>query len=595
MSYKITLQPEGKVITAEEGQNLLKVLHNAGVMVESTCGGRGTCKKCKVRIKRENDAQEQEVLSCLTEINSNLEVMLPEKVKFVDRKSRLLDTSKVTVDSSIKKVFYEIPKPSLDDQRGDLDRVLETAGLSSKVSLDLGRKVSQVLRDNNFAVTLVIRGDELLDIEGGDTTGALYGVAFDVGTTTMVCSLFDYQSNKVLATLSATNPQRQHGGDVISRITFANEEPGNLELLQKEVVGGLNELISQVCKEAGVDPQHIYYATMVGNTCMNHLFLGLNPQRLALAPYVPVIQRPVEVKADEIGLAINSCGYVYALPNIAGFVGADTVGVILSTRMDEAKEPILAIDLGTNGEIVLHSGEKIVSCSTAAGPAFEGAQITFGMRAAQGAIEAVELDGEYRPRVIDGGPIKGICGSGLIDVVAKLVKIGVIDATGKINGPDELPPEADFLKDRLKTNGSSNDFILANEEESADGQLVLLTQKDIRELQLAKGAILAGVKILLKEVGLKAEDLAQVYLAGAFGSYVDVDSALAIGLLPDVPAERVRSVGNAAGLGSLMALASEKERERAAQLAREVDYIELSTRLDFQEEFMIALNFPVSK
>lgn len=594
MGYQIKLLPEGKIITAEHGQNLLKVLHNAGIMVESTCGGKGRCRKCKVRIKGKNETQDREVISCLTEIESDLEVILPEKVRFIDRKSRLLDTSKLETVTSIKKVFYEIPKPSLEDQRGDLDRVLETAGLKGKVSLALSRKVSQVLRENNFAVTLVIRGDELLDIEGGDTSAALYGVAFDIGTTTMVCSLFDYQAQKVLATLSATNPQRKHGGDVISRITFANEEPGNLELLQKEVIGGLNELLEQACKQAGVNPQHIYYATVVGNTCMNHLFLGLNPQRLALAPYVPVIQRPVEVKAEELGLAINSAGFVYALPNIAGFVGADTVGVILSTRLYEATEPILAIDLGTNGEIVLNSGEKMIACSTAAGPAFEGAQITFGMRAAQGAIESVELDGSYRAKVIGGGPIKGICGSGLIDVVAKLVKIGVIDERGRINGPENLPAEAAFLKDRLISNGASYDFVLAKEDESADGQLVLLTQKDIRELQLAKGAILAGVKILLKEAGLKVEDLSQVYLAGAFGSYVDVESALGIGLLPNIPAQRVRSVGNAAGLGSLMALASEEEREKAAELARQVEYIELSTRLDFQDEFMAALNFPVS-
>lgn len=592
MKHRLQVEPEGRTLYVDSGSNLLDALQAAGLTIESTCGGHGRCGKCKVIITAGEDGERQEVLSCLTKVHGDMQVELQEASGFVDRKSGLYNDLNLHPQTSIKKLYVTMPKPSLEDQRGDLDRIYDTAGLAGETPLAVLRKAPALIRKNGYAVTVVVDEDRIIDIEGGDTTQFLFGAAYDIGTTTVVCSLYDFSKGEVVATISATNPQRQHGGDVISRITFASEKEENLKLLQQEITGCLNELLSEACKKAGIKRDYVYSATIVGNTCMHHLFLGLSPRQLALAPYIPVVQAPVEVLAGEIGLGINSRAKVRVLPNIAGFVGADTVGVIVATYLENAQVPTLAIDLGTNGEIVLNSGRKLVACSTAAGPAFEGAQITFGMRAAPGAIEKVELKGSFRAQVIGQEKIKGICGSGLIDLIAKLVALGVIEPGGRIKAPEQLPAAAAFLKDRLVLNGQSYDFIMATAEESAQQEPVLLTQRDVRELQLAKGAIQAGVKILLKEAGLTIEDLQQVLLAGAFGNYIDVESALGIGLLPDIPAAKIKPVGNAAGLGSLMALVSNEERARAAKVAKQVDYVELSSRRDFQEEFITSLNFP---
>jgi len=329
---------------------------------------------------------------------------------------------------------------------------------------------------------------------------------------------------------------------------------------------------------------------------MHHLLLGLNPIQLAIAPYVPVVQREIRMKPEEIGLKINKQGFLYVLPNIAGFVGSDTVGVILATDLEHVSEPTLAVDLGTNGEIVLNSGHKMVACSTAAGPAFEGAQITHGMRAAEGAIEKAEIkDGTFKLKVIGNTKAKGICGSGLIGLIAQLLKHKVIEPSGRIVGPDSLPPNVAFLKERLRFNGKSYDFVLAFPEESIGGEAIILKQKDVRELQLAKGAILAGIKMLLREAGLNMTDIKQVYLAGAFGNYVEVESVLGIGLFPAIPARCIKAIGNGAGIGSIKALLSDQEKRRAELLAKNIIHLELASKPEFQNEFIQSLSFPVPR
>jgi uncharacterized 2Fe-2S/4Fe-4S cluster protein (DUF4445 family) len=593
MKNQIKVKPQGKVIYSEAGKKLLDVLRQEGFILESSCGGRGRCGKCTVWIESSKWVGKKEVLSCTTLVDSDLVVTLPDQEKFVDRKSMLLSNQVFPVDLNLTKKFIKVKKASIEDGQGDVERLLLELGLDRHVNLTVVRQIQKETKKPDEGVTVVFDDKKLLAVELGDTTNELFGVAFDIGTTTVAGSLCDLTSGKVLTTLSATNPQRRHGGDLITRITYANEAPDNTSKLQSEIILCLNDLITNLCNEAKISANHIYCASVVGNTCMHHLFLGLNPIQLAIAPYIPVLQRSLSVNPQEIGLKINSQGQVYVLPNIAGFVGADTVGVILSTDMEQVVEPTLGVDLGTNGEIVLSSGKKMVTCSTAAGPAFEGAQITFGMRAAEGAIEKLTVtDKSLNYKVIGDCKVKGICGSGLIDIIAQLLKVGVIEPSGRIVGPDKLSNEQSFLKERLVFNGSNYDFVLAFTSESFNGERVVLTQKDVREFQLAKGAIQAGIKILLREVNLNMEDIVQVYLAGAFGNYIQVESILGIGLIPKISAQRIKAIGNGAGIGCIKALLSDPEKARAEQLARNTIHIELATRADFQNEFIQSLNFP---
>ncbi|HHU32917.1 MAG TPA: DUF4445 domain-containing protein [Clostridia bacterium] len=594
MKHQIKVEPQGTILYCEGGSILLNVLQQGGFMLDATCGGRGRCGKCKVWAESDEWDGKKEILSCTTAVNSDLLVTLPVQEKFLDRKSMLLKTHTFPVELNLTKKFLKVKKASIEDGKGDVERILAELKLDRQVNLAVTKQAMEILAKSKEGITVVFDDQELIAIEQGDTTNEFFGIAFDIGTTTVVGSLCDLITGKVLVTVSATNPQRQHGGDVISRITYANEGAGNTEKLQEEIVACLNEIINKLCKEAKVCTKHIYCATVVGNTCMHHLLLGLNPTQLAIAPYVPVVQRELRVNPEEIGLKINKQGSLYVLPNIAGFVGADTVGVILATGLERVSEPTLAVDLGTNGEIVLNSGHKMVACSTAAGPAFEGAQITYGMRAAEGAIEKVEINnGTFKLKVIGNSKVKGICGSGLIDLIAQLLKHGVIDPSGRIVEPDLLSSDMAFLMERLRSNGKSYDFVLAFPEESLSGEPIVLKQKDVRELQLAKGAILTGIRMLLREVGLNMTDLKQVYLAGAFGNYVEVESVLGIGLFPAIPASRIKAIGNGAGIGAIKALLSDQEKERAELLAKNIIHLELASKPEFQDEFIQSLRFPV--
>ena len=612
-TVRVHFEPDGKSIFVLKGTTLIEAAGKAGIILETPCGGNGSCGKCKVQVtkgqiecsdachKRLSDQERGEGyrLACQTHVTQDAVIHVPAETRFFEQKILVEGAERQTaLEPNIRKRYAQLAAPTLEDQRSDLDRLrdaLDGEIPQVRSDIDVIRQLPDKLRDADFAVTAVLEGDEIITIEPGDTTSCNYGVAFDVGTTTLVGMLIDLNTGKQLATASRTNPQVVYGDDVISRISYTHEKPEGLKELQERVVGGLNEMIAEVCQSAGVDRNCIYEATVVGNTTMNHILLNISPWHIAQSPYVASVRRAVEVKARRLGLHINETGNLYAMPNIAGFVGGDTVGVILAANLMESDTVKLAIDIGTNGEIAFGSKERMVACSCAAGPAFEGARIQHGMRAADGAIDKVVMeDGDVAVSVIGNVPARGLCGTGLIDAVAELLRVGIVDSMGRVVSGDKLPND---LSDQLRVRvvpgeRSGSDFVLVLPEHSQNGQALRLTQRDIREVQLAKGAIFAGIQVLKSVLGVDNDDISEVLLAGAFGNFIRRSMAKRIGLLPDVPLDRIRFVGNAAGVGAKMALVAKKCRDEAERISRETEYIELGGRADFQQEFMMAMTFP---
>ncbi len=589
-NQKIRFLPSNIEIEVSPDTTIMQAAVEAGVEVEGPCGGKGTCGKCRVKIV--NDGREEWVLACRTPVEGCSMIEIPHAEVSLSRKRNLTETEIVmNIESIIKKRFLTIEPPSLENQATDESRILKALGDSSSyIDLVVLRSLPKVLRQNKHQVTVVLSENRVLTVETGDTTQRIYGMAIDIGTTTLVGSLLNLVTGETLATASATNTQNVFGADVISRIEHVMKNSRGLEQLNHRVVSVINQIIQKVTTAAGVSEQDIYEAVVVGNTTMSHLFLGLDPTYLATSPFIPVSARLVQTEARELGLRVLPTASVYMLPNIAGYVGADTVSVILATGIDKEDGVRIAVDIGTNGEIVLAHNGKLYTCSTAAGPAFEGAQIQFGMRAAAGAIEKVRIADVVDLQIIGDVPAKGICGSGLLDAVAELLRVGVIDPTGRIINPDQADFLPAWLLPRLGCDDRGSHFILGMGDQVQE-EPVLLTQKDVRELQLAKGAVRAGIEILLAEANLSLVDIDQILLAGAFGSYINKDSALAIGLLPPISPEKIVSVGNAAGTGAKLALLSNEVRRKAVVVSQQVKHVELSTRLDFQERFMDALGF----
>jgi uncharacterized 2Fe-2S/4Fe-4S cluster protein (DUF4445 family) len=415
-----------------------------------------------------------------------------------------------------------------------------------------------------------------------------------VGTTSVVTSLMELASGEQLASVSSLNPQAVFGGDLMSRIAFAQFDAGNLRKLQTRIIGLLNQHIEQVCRDSGVLAKWIYKIAIVGNTCMHHVLLGIDPSYVGLAPYAPVMRHPLTLAARELYLKVNPEARVCLLPIVAGFVGADAVGVALATRMDESPEIRIAVDIGTNGEVLLGSRDHLWACSAPAGPALEGAQIRHGMRAALGAIDRVGFDGrDLTLHAIGEAAAQGICGSGLIDAIAVLLDAGVIDWTGLIDLDhlDGLPPA---LAARVVKRGDERAVVLARSGEHGATQELLLTQDDIRQVQLCKGAIASGAAMLQRIAGVPEDKVAELMLAGGFGNYLSIASALRIGLIPALPESRVRYVGNAALMGAQLALLSEAERDRAERIARSIEHVSLAAHPDFQDVFVDCMNFPRS-
>jgi len=603
----VTFQPEGRIVQAVAGATLMDVARAAGIHLNAPCGGMGVCGNCRVILPRtltEPTPAEREVLrpkelaegvrlACQARVDADLVVLVPDQTRLWDQK--ILSTgvgAAYNVTPNLRKQYVELPVPNLADARTDLERLNAALGLSEPrpVPLDLLKSLPETLRISDFKVTAVLADGQLLAVEPGRTNARLFGIAFDLGTTTIVGMLLDLLTGEELAVAGRTNPQAAYGDDVVSRIHFADTTPDGLAKLQSAVLGSINEIVAQVCRDATVDPNEVYELTLVGNTTMLHLLLGVPPTYIARAPYVGVFQRGNVFSARELGLSIHPAGRLVLLPAIAGFVGADTVGVILAGDMAGDRKLRLAVDIGTNGEIVIGSSKGLLCCSTAAGPAFEGARIKFGMRAASGAIDAVDLGDDVTLHLISGSVPAGLCGTGLLDAVAELVRVGIIDPTGRILGPDEIPDLPTALVKRIRKANGAYEFVLA-EHGKGDGAITL-TQRDVREFQLAKGALAAGIEILTKELGIGYDDIDEVLLAGAFGNYIRKESALGVGLFGKELRERIRFVGNAAGVGARMALLDHEMRAKAETLAREVRYVELAGRADFQMVFAEAMMFP---
>lgn len=576
-----------------------------GIAIDSTCGGHGTCHKCKVRVSgstpiTRHDARtfsEGELasgwrLACLVQATRDLDVVVPPLT--TRPKAATVGVGRqVILRPAVQKRYVELTEPTLEDQVTDLDRLLAAiTDLEPRADLHVLRRLPKVLREGDFKVTAVIVDEELVDVEPGDTTATRCAIAFDLGTTTVVATLLDLATGTPVAVASMLNRQQPFGGDVISRISATMMDPDALGRLQTAACETLAELAAQVCAEAGVDPHAVYEVAIAGNATMTALVLGIDPEPLGVAPFVMTTSLPPSVLAEDLRLGLHPRARAVFFPALGAYVGGDIVAGMLASGMDRDKRTRLFIDVGTNCEIVLSDGDRIVSTAAPAGPAFEGGAIRCGMRAADGAIETIELGDDVVLGVIGDVEPRGLCGSGLVDAVAELVKVGLLDASGRFV-PEEVAKEiAPALHDRLTMIGQERVFVLHRPTPGADpAECVVLSQRDVRELQFAKAAISTGWTLLMEELGLEAGDVAQVLLAGSFGSYLSAASAVRIGLVPKLPVLRIVAAGNVAGEGAKMALLSVRERAGAQALLDEVTYVELSDRPEFNDRFVEQLAF----
>ena len=577
-----------------------------GIAIDSTCGGHGTCHKCKVRLDSAGAITRHDVktftreqldagwrLACLVNATRDLAVDVPPLT--TRPKAATVGVGRqVILRPALQKRYVELDEPTLHDQRSDFRRLQDAVDdLEPTPDLHVLRRLPRVLREADFKVTAVVVDEALVDVEPGDTTGAQYAIAFDLGTTTVVATLLDVSTGTPVAVASMLNRQQPFGGDVITRISATMLDPEALGRLQRAASETLATLAAQVCEEGEVDPAHVYEVALAGNATMTALALGVDPEPLGVAPFVMSTGHPPTVLAADLGLALHPGARAAIFPALGAYVGGDIVAGMLATGMDRDKRTRLMIDVGTNCEIVLSDGDRIVSTAAPAGPAFEGGAIRCGMRAAEGAIEVVKLGEEVELGVIGDVEAKGLCGSGLVDAVAELVKVGLLDGSGRFVPDEDAPSVAPALADRLTRIGDERVFVLHRPHPDADpADCVVLSQRDVRELQFAKAAISTGWSLLIEELGLQPRDVQQVLMAGSFGSYLSPASAVRIGLVPKLPVLRIVSAGNVAGEGAKMALLSLRERTGATALTEEVTYVELSDRSDFNDRFVDQLAFP---
>ncbi|MCF7974810.1 MAG: ASKHA domain-containing protein [Phycisphaerae bacterium] len=593
-----------------EGNTLLQAATQAGLVLNTPCGGAGTCGKCRIQVATNaGNPSEADILNfsatqlkegwrlaCQTVVQQETVAYVPEQSCFTGRHQIVTESQTPTVTDlspALRKIYVELPKPSMQDNDADVLR-LEAAIDKFEIDLPLLRRLPSRLRHQEYKGTAVLAGHDLIDFEPGNTTDQCYGVAFDIGTTTLAASLHNLVNGDELAMTSQMNPQVAFGDDVLSRIQHASLSADNLEDLGHSVKTAVTEMILDLCEQASISPHMIYEAVFAGNTTMEHLLCGIDPAPLGQSPFVPAHARGLWLGARDLEMPINPHGRVYVFPLIGGFVGGDTVAGLLATNIHDNQGTVLMIDIGTNGEIVLARNGKIWAASTAAGPAFEGARIRCGMRATTGAIEKIVLNEDVHCSVIGNVSPVGLCGSALIDLAAVLRKVGMISSTGQLLPVNQLPNTAGAMQHRVSENSEGQlEFLIAHANQgSADGRIVL-TQRDIRELQLAVGAIRAGIKIMLKQAGIKAEAIDQVFIAGGFGSFIRRDNAQAIGLLPiEIDLNRISYVGNVSLAGSKLALLSSRARQQAETSARQAKHLELSLDLEFQMEFADAMIFP---
>ena len=635
---QLALMPSGRQGKVRRGSNLLQAARDLGVELESICGGRQTCGKCQVLVEAGNfpkhgitsraenltpltpaeAAYRQEHglpagrrLACAAQVLGDILLSVPEESQA--RKQIIAKAASdrvIEIDPAVRQVYVEMEPPELGDRRGDWERLSlalqEQWGLQGlEIDGTILPALQPVLRQGNFAVTVTLWQDrEVLRVQPGYREGA-YGLAVDIGSTTVVAHLCDLRTGAVVVSEAQMNPQVRYGEDLMSRISYATSQPQGLARLHRAIIRTLNELAEKAAEKAGIALEDILEAVLVGNTVMHHLALGINPHELGGAPFALALDSALDLKARDLGLNLNPAGRVHVLPLIAGHVGADNVAVLLAEAPHDQDEIMLVVDVGTNAEILLGDRRQVLVCSSPTGPAFEGAQITHGQRAAPGAIERVRIDPEtLQPRVkVIGYPdwiapgeagvlppearATGICGSGIIEAIAEMYLSGMI-------GPDgRFIPSAAERSSRVRYQGRTGEYVLLDAELTVSGAPIVIYQSDVRAIQLAKAALYAGAKLLMNQRGVAQVE--RVVLAGAFGSFISPYHALVLGLIPDCALEKVIAVGNAAGDGARFALLNRKLRLSASRLARWVDYVETPLEKSFQDEFVAALGLPHSR
>jgi uncharacterized 2Fe-2S/4Fe-4S cluster protein (DUF4445 family) len=616
---QVIFQPSGRRGEVPEERTIIEASRELGVEIESICGGAKACGKCRVKVEegqlspftREEAKFIDEVekaqgyrLGCVARIQGDVLIFVPEESRAGKQVVRKAATERpIDLKPAIALRYVEVPPPTFHDCLGDADRLIKfLTGKYGLSSLDIDYpallQLPRVLRQGNWKVTAAIWMDkEIVEVRPGLWEDA-YGLAVDIGTTTVACYLCSLRTGQVIATGSMMNPQVTYGEDVMSRISYAVSHPEDgLERMHRSIIDGLNRLIRTTTQEASLSPGEVLEVTVVGNTAMHHLFLKIDPEYVGMAPFPPAIHQSLNVKARDLGLVVHPSANVHILPIEAGFVGADNVGVLIAEEPYRQDDNVLIIDIGTNGELVMGSRKIMISSSCATGPALEGAHIKFGMRAAPGAVERIKIDPntyEVRFKVIgredwhsekDPPEVKGICGSGIIDGMAELYRTGIIDKTGRFRKNVPSP--------RLRFSDERPEFVIAWKDETSIGKDIVITQQDVRNVQLAKGALYTGAKLMMKRLGI--EKLDRIVLAGAFGSYIDKESAMILGMFPDCDLGNVHAVGNAAGDGARIALLNRDKRKEADEIARTVEYIELTVEKEFQKEFMEAMHIPHGK
>lgn len=617
--YRVTFKPFEKTIEIASEQNLFDTAREAGIELNSSCGGEGTCGKCKVIVKHGRfetssntklsmtEIEKGYVLACQTEALSDLTIDVPpesitRKGQKIATGSRARDLERLfnSLDAEIRprarKIFLNLPHPTIEDNITDVARLRRELGkwgyASQNIfySIKLLKNLSGILREGEWKVTLtgIERGStlEIIEVEKGDTTGRRFGLAIDIGTTTIVVYLVNLVDGKIIGVTSTYNAQTRCGDDVITRIVYAAERDG-LQELNSLVISDINNLVKILTDKHGIDPYLIDSIVTSGNTTMTHLFFGVDPRYIREEPYIPTANLFPLVMAGDLGIKVNPKAVIYAIPGVASYVGGDITSGILSSGLSKEDALTLFIDVGTNGEIVIGNSEWLITAACSAGPCFEGSGIRHGMRATEGAIEEISIDRkslDIKYNVIgDVKPI-GICGSGMIDAIAEMFFSGVIDQKGKIREEIGSP--------RVRRSDDGLEYVMVWKDETAIDKDIVLTEADINNIIRAKAAIYAGFSLLLKEVGFGFDDVSKVYIAGGFGNYLDIEKAITIGLMPDMPIDRFIFLGNTSIMGAYLCLLSKKLRKEAEIIARKMTYIELSVSRSFMDEYLSALFLP---
>ncbi|HHW30407.1 MAG TPA: DUF4445 domain-containing protein [Clostridiaceae bacterium] len=602
MKYNVRLFENGIVTEdkVDSGTNLLEYLQSKSINIESPCGGKGTCGKCRVKLGgSEPEPTKHEItilgkklvnegyrLACHHIIEKDLDIYLHK----VNEEANIVTEGKekrIKTDPIITKVYAELEKPDINDQRSDLDRIASYSDmLKEAIPLKAIKTLPKILRKSDFKVTLLVEDNKIIAVEPGNTTDILYGIAIDIGTTTIAAYLYDLNSGERLGVYSQLNPQKKYGADVLTRIQYASSSEEAKDEICRIIVECINDIIVKLTDVHNMSKNSIYLVSIVGNTTMMHLFMNIPAENIAIAPFIPATTSLHKVKACEVGLDINENGICLILPSVSGYIGGDIVAGVLSTDMHLKKEISLLIDIGTNGEMVLGNCDFLYSCSTAAGPAFEGANIRNGLGGVKGAIDKVRLVDQIEYTTIGNEKPIGICGSGVIDAVGEMLKKGIIDETGRIIDDDEATGLSDYFRQRIVDLDGIRGFLIEGNFSNISQNDIVITQKDIREIQNAKAAIAAGIISLIKHSNIQMKDIDKVYLAGGFGNYINTSSAITIGLIPEELKGKIESIGNSAGAGAIECLLSKERLQEANDLKERIEYIELSASPEFTDQYV---------